>query len=50
MDPGDILDILSLQDAMEGIDTVIHSAAIISFLDSEKKICTGQMWKERRMW
>ena len=34
---GDILDILSLLDAMEGIDTVIHSAAIISFLDSEKK-------------
>ena len=35
--PGDILDILSLQDAMEGIDTVIHSAAIISFLNNEKK-------------
>ena len=34
---GDILDILSLLDAMEGIDTVIHSAAIISFIDSEKK-------------
>jgi nucleoside-diphosphate-sugar epimerase len=28
---GDVLDILSLQDAMEGMDVVIHSAAIVSF-------------------
>jgi nucleoside-diphosphate-sugar epimerase len=28
---GDVLDILSLQDAMEGMDMVIHSAAIVSF-------------------
>ena len=29
--PGDILDVLSLEDAMDGIDTVIHSAALVSF-------------------
>lgn len=28
---GDVLDILSLQDAMEGMDVVVHSAAIVSF-------------------
>lgn len=28
---GDILDIISLEEAMKGIDTVIHSAAIVSF-------------------
>jgi nucleoside-diphosphate-sugar epimerase len=34
---GDILDVVSLQDAMEGIDTVIHSAAIVSFSKKERK-------------
>ncbi len=34
---GDVLDLFSLEDAMNGIDTVIHSAAIISFLKSERK-------------
>jgi nucleoside-diphosphate-sugar epimerase len=29
--PGDILDVLSLEDAMDGVDTVIHSAALVSF-------------------
>lgn len=33
---GDILDVVSLEDAMEGIDTVIHSAAIVSF-DPDKE-------------
>lgn len=28
---GDVLDVVSLEDAMEGIDTVIHAAAIVSF-------------------
>ncbi|MGZ8536983.1 MAG: SDR family NAD(P)-dependent oxidoreductase [Flavisolibacter sp.] len=28
---GDVLDIVSLDDAMQGIDTVIHAAAIVSF-------------------
>ncbi len=28
---GDILDLVSLDDAMQGIDTVIHSAAVVSF-------------------
>lgn len=28
---GDVLDVVSLQDAMEGIDSVIHSAAVVSF-------------------
>lgn len=34
---GDVLDTPALEDAMTGIDTVIHSAAIVSFLRSEKK-------------
>lgn len=34
---GDVLDLSSLEDAMKGVDTVIHSAAIISFLKSERK-------------
>jgi dihydroflavonol-4-reductase len=28
---GDVLDVVSLENAMEGVDTVIHSAAIVSF-------------------
>ena len=34
---GDVLDVVSLEDAMTGVDTVIHSAAIISFLKKERK-------------
>jgi nucleoside-diphosphate-sugar epimerase len=34
---GDVLDIISLEDAMEGIDTVIHSAAIVSFVKKDRK-------------
>lgn len=34
---GDILDVVSLEDAMEGVDTVIHSAAIVSFSKKEQK-------------
>jgi dihydroflavonol-4-reductase len=34
---GDILDVVSLEDAMEGVDTVIHSAAIVSFTKREQK-------------
>jgi nucleoside-diphosphate-sugar epimerase len=34
---GDILDVVSLEDAMENIDTVIHSAAIVSFLRKEQR-------------
>jgi nucleoside-diphosphate-sugar epimerase len=33
---GDILDVMSLSDAMEGMDTVIHAAAKVSFLPKEK--------------
>jgi nucleoside-diphosphate-sugar epimerase len=33
---GDILDTVSLEDAMDGVDTVIHSAAVISFYKEEK--------------
>ena len=33
---GDILDVFSLDDAMKGIDTVIHSAAIVSFHQQDK--------------
>jgi dihydroflavonol-4-reductase len=34
---GDILDVVSLEDAMEDVDTVIHSAAIVSFLKKNRK-------------
>lgn len=34
---GDVLDIVSLQDAMQGIDAVIHSAAIVSFTRENRK-------------
>jgi nucleoside-diphosphate-sugar epimerase len=33
---GDVLDVVSLEDAMEGIDTIIHSAAVVSFNRKEK--------------
>ena len=34
---GDVLDVVALEDAMEGVDTVIHSAAIISFVKKDRK-------------
>jgi dihydroflavonol-4-reductase len=34
---GDILDIVSIEEAMEGVDTVIHSAAMISFHKGDRK-------------
>lgn len=34
---GDVLDVVALQDAMEGIDTVIHSAAIVSFVKKDRR-------------
>lgn len=34
---GDILDVLSLEEAMEDIDTVIHSAAVVSFQPKDRK-------------
>lgn len=33
---GDILDVVALEDAMQGIDAVIHSAAIVSFSKKER--------------
>jgi len=38
---GDVLDVVSLSDAMQGVDAVIHSAAIVSFAKSERR----QMYK-----
>ncbi len=35
---GDVLDVVSLEDAMEGIDAVVHSAAIVSFLKREREM------------
>jgi nucleoside-diphosphate-sugar epimerase len=35
---GDVLDVLSLEEAMEDVDYVIHSAAIVSFVRSERKM------------
>lgn len=34
---GDILDIISLEEAMEGMDAVVHSAALVSFVKKDKK-------------
>lgn len=34
---GDILDVVSLEEAMEGVDTVIHSAAVVSFHPRDRK-------------
>lgn len=34
---GDVLDIISLHDAMQGADAVIHSAAIVSFSKKERR-------------
>ena len=34
---GDILDVVSLEDAMEGVDSVIHSAAVVSFIRKDRK-------------
>ena len=34
---GDLLDVVALEEAMEGIDVVIHSAAIVSFLKRDRK-------------
>jgi dihydroflavonol-4-reductase len=33
---GDILDVLSLEEAMDGVDQVIHSAAVVSFLKADR--------------
>jgi nucleoside-diphosphate-sugar epimerase len=38
---GDILDVVSLEEAMQGVDGVIHSAAFVSFYKSERQ----QMYK-----
>lgn len=35
---GDILDVVSLEDAMEGVDIVIHSAAVVSFSAKDKEV------------
>ncbi len=35
---GDVLDVVSLQDAMEGVDIVIHSAAVVSFVKKDRKL------------
>jgi nucleoside-diphosphate-sugar epimerase len=34
---GDVLDIISLNDALQGVESVIHSAAVISFYKKERK-------------
>ncbi len=34
---GDILDVFSLHDAMQGVDAIIHSAAIVSFNRQQRK-------------
>ena len=34
---GDVLDVVSLDDALEGIDTVIHAAGVVSFTKKDRK-------------
>jgi len=33
---GDVLDVVALEDAMQGVDTVIHSAAVVSFTKKDR--------------
>ncbi|HWR32754.1 MAG TPA: SDR family NAD(P)-dependent oxidoreductase [Chitinophagaceae bacterium] len=33
----DVLDVVALQEAMEGVDSVIHSAALVSFVKKDRK-------------
>lgn len=33
---GDVLDVISLQDAMEEVDAIIHSAAVVSFIKKDR--------------
>jgi nucleoside-diphosphate-sugar epimerase len=33
---GDVLDVVALEEAMEGVDAVIHSAAVVSFVKKER--------------
>ena len=35
---GDVLDVVSIEDAMEGIDSVIHAAAVVSFNNKDKNL------------
>ncbi|NIJ53523.1 NAD-dependent epimerase/dehydratase family protein [Dyadobacter arcticus] len=35
---GDIMDISSLENAMEGVDFVVHTAAVVSFIPKDRKI------------
>ena len=35
--PGDVLDVVSLDDAMEGVDAVIHSAGLVSFVGKDRE-------------
>jgi dihydroflavonol-4-reductase len=34
--PGDVLDVVSLQQAMQGVDAVIHAAAFVSYLPADR--------------
>lgn len=34
---GDVLDVVALDEALEGVDAVIHAAAVVSFLKKERK-------------
>lgn len=35
--PGDVLDLVALEESMEGIDMIIHAAAKVSFNEQERK-------------
>ena len=39
---GDVLDVVALQDAMEDIDIVIHSAAVVSFARKDRDVYKRQ--------
>ncbi|WP_241558572.1 NAD-dependent epimerase/dehydratase family protein [Paracnuella aquatica] len=36
--PGDVLDVVALADAMEGVDAIIHSAAVVSFDKTDRQL------------
>lgn len=36
--PGDVLDVVALDEAMEGVDAVIHAAAVVSFHNADRQL------------
>ena len=46
----DLMDIFSLEEAMEGVEEVYHCAALVSFLPGDRKKLFVTILKERPTW